>query len=103
MSITDKQKRWLRQQSHHLKPIVTVGQHGITEALLAELDQSLSHHELMKVKITGGDRDQRDAAIERITQCTGADLIGRIGHVASFYRANPDKPNPILLQDGRPA
>ena len=100
MSITEKQKRWLKKQSHHLKPVVTVGQHGITEAVLAELDQALSHHELLKVKISAGDRDERDASIERITQSTGATLVGRIGHVASFYRANPDKRDPLLLQEG---
>lgn len=100
MSITGKQKRWLKKQTHHLKPVVMVGQHGITEAVLAEIDQALSHHELLKVKVGGGDREERDAAIARITESTGATLVGRIGHVASFYRANPEKRDPILLQDG---
>lgn len=100
MSVTEKQKRWLRKQSHHLKPVLTVGQHGLGEAVLAELDRALTHHELLKVKITGGDRHARDVAIERIRGSTGADLIARIGHVAAFYRANPGKRDPILLQDG---
>jgi RNA-binding protein len=99
MPITEKQKRWLKQQTHHLKPVVTVGQHGITEAVLAELEQALSHHELLKVKLNGGDRDERDAAIELIGERTEAVLVGRIGHVASFYRPNPEKRDPILLPE----
>jgi RNA-binding protein len=100
MSITEKQKRWLKKQSHHLKPVVTVGQHGITDAVLAEVDQALSHHELLKIKINAGDREERDASIDLITRSTGAALVARIGHVASFYRANPNKRDPLLLQDG---
>ncbi len=100
MSITEKQKRWLKKQSHHLKPVVTVGQHGITEAVLAEIDQALSHHELLKVKIGRGDRDERDKSIALISERMGAELVNRIGHVAAFFRANPDKRDPILLQDG---
>jgi RNA-binding protein len=97
MPITEKQKRWLKKQTHHLKPVVTVGQHGITDAVLLELDQAFSHHELLKVKLNGGDRDERDAAIALIGERTEAVLVGRIGHVASFYRANPEKRDPILL------
>jgi RNA-binding protein len=63
MSITEKQKRWLKKQSHHLKPVVTLGQHGLTEAVLAEIELALSHHELLKVKVNAGDREERDAAI----------------------------------------
>lgn len=95
MPITAKQKRWLKQQTHHLKPVVTVGQHGLSEAVLAELELALDHHELMKVKIAGADREERDAAIATISARTGADCVGRIGHVASFYRPNPDKPDPL--------
>jgi RNA-binding protein len=99
MAITEKQKRWLKKRTHHLKPVVTIGQQGITEAVLAELDTALSHHELLKVKVNAGDRDERDAAIALITRRTGAELVGRIGHVASFYRANPEKREPLQLQD----
>jgi RNA-binding protein len=97
MSITDKQKRWLKKQTHHLKPVVMVGQQGISEAVIAELDRALSHHELLKVRVSAGDRDERDVTIALLGERTGATLVGRIGHVASFYRANPKKRDPILL------
>jgi RNA-binding protein len=99
MTITEKQKRWLKKRTHHLKPVVTIGQQGITDAVLAELDSALSHHELLKVKVNAGDRDERDAAIALISQRTGAAVVGRIGHVASFYRANPDKRDPLQLEE----
>lgn len=97
MSITEKQKRWLKQQVHHLKPVVTVGQHGITEAVLAEIEIALTHHELLKIKVNAGDRDERDSAVALIRERTRADLITRIGNVAAFYRHNPKKRDPIAL------
>lgn len=97
MNITEKQKRWLKKQVHHLKPVVTVGQHGITEPVLAEIEIALSHHELLKIKINAGDREDRDAAIGVIRERTQADLITRIGNVAAFYRHNPKKRDPIVL------
>lgn len=97
MNITEKQKRWLKKQVHHLKPVVTVGQHGISESVLAEFEIALAHHELLKIKINAGDREDRDAAIEVIRERTQADLISRIGNVAAFYRHNPKKRDPIEI------
>lgn len=97
MPITGKQKRWLKQQAHHLKPVVTVGQHGLTEPVLGEIETALAHHELLKVRLSVGERDERDTAIEQIRMRTSADLITRVGHVATFYRANPEKREPLPL------
>ena len=97
MTITEKQKRWLKKQVHHLKPVVLVGQHGITESVLAEIEIALSHHELLKIRINAGDREERDAVIGVIQERTQADLVTRIGNVAAFYRANPKKRDPMVL------
>ncbi|SDY38667.1 RNA-binding protein [Allochromatium warmingii] len=97
MPITEKQKRWLKSQVHHLKPVVLVGQYGLTDAVLAEIEIALAHHELLKVRVNAGDRDERDAAIGLICERTGADLISRVGHVAALYRPNPKKREPIVL------
>lgn len=99
MPITEKQKRWLKKQVHHLKPVVTVGQHGITEPVLNEIEIALAHHELIKVRVNAGDRDERDAGVALIRDRMRADLISRIGNVAAFYRHNPKKRSPIEIPD----
>lgn len=91
MSITDKQILFLRKSCHHLKPVVTVGSAGLTENVIAEVDLALSHHELIKMKINTGDRDERKEMIDKIIAATKATLVQTIGHTASFYR-KADKP-----------
>ncbi|MBN2886783.1 MAG: YhbY family RNA-binding protein [Chromatiaceae bacterium] len=97
MSITPRQKRWLKQQVHHLKPVVLIGQHGLGESVLAELEVALAHHELLKIRISVGDREERDAILATIGERTGAALISRIGNVAALYRPNPRKRDPLVL------
>lgn len=97
MTITERQRRWLKRQVHHLKPVVLLGQAGLTDRVLAEIDGALAHHELIKVKVNAGDRDLREAMVEQIAARTGSSLIDRIGNMAAFYRANPDKKAPIEL------
>ena len=82
MALTKKQKRYLRQQAHALKPVVIVGDAGASDAVVAELDHSLEAHELLKVRVNAGDRELREALIE----ATGAELVQRVGHVAVLYR-----------------
>lgn len=97
MPITEKQKRWLKKQVHHLKPVVTMGQAGLTEAVLKEIEIALDHHELVKIKVNAGDREERGAAVEVIATRTGSDLINRIGNTAAYFRANPEKKKPMEL------
>ena len=85
-SITSKQVKFLRQRCHHIKPIVTIGGAGLTENVMSEIELALDHHELVKVKINSGDRDERGSMIEEIVNETGAALVQTIGHTASFYR-----------------
>jgi RNA-binding protein len=96
-AITDKQRRWLRTRVHHLKPVVTVGQAGLTEAVLGEIDVALTAHELIKVRVNAGDRRERDTISGRIAERSSADLVLRIGSVAAFFRANPKKKDRIQL------
>ena len=92
MTLTEPQRRLLRSLAHPRKPIVAVGRNGVTEAVLAELEQALDHHELVKVKVNIADRDGRFAAIQQLCETTGASLIQRIGFVATLFRRNPEKP-----------
>ncbi|HNP63215.1 MAG TPA: ribosome assembly RNA-binding protein YhbY [Woeseiaceae bacterium] len=91
MILTESQKKYLRGRGHQLKPIITVGNAGLSESVLAEYESTLAHHELMKVKVRAGDRDVRDEIIKQLCDNHSAILVQRIGNIALLYRANPDK------------
>lgn len=86
MDLTGKQKRHLRGLGHELHPLVTVAAKGLSDTLLTELDQTLEHHELIKVRVNAEDRQARQALIEEMTNRSGATLVQSIGHVALLYR-----------------
>ena len=86
MPITAKQKSHLRSLAHNLKPVVTVGNAGLSDSVLRELDLSLEHHELIKVRIQSGDRDDRKKIIEDLCNKSNASLVQSIGHIAAIYR-----------------
>jgi len=88
--ITDKQIIFLRKSCHHIKPIVSVGNAGLTENVMSEIELALNHHELVKMKLSGN-ADERKMMSEKIVAETGAVLVQSIGHTASFYR-QADKP-----------
>jgi RNA-binding protein len=88
--LQNHQRRALKQRAHHLKPVVLLGAAGLTEAVLAEIELALDHHELIKVRVNGGDRDMRDAQVATIVEETGATLVQRIGNIAVLYRTNPE-------------
>jgi RNA-binding protein len=92
MSLTPNQKRQLKSLAHHLKPVVMVGQHGLTENVLNEIEIALDAHELIKVRISGGEREERLEMINAIVEQRGAELVQSIGHVAVFFRRNAKKP-----------
>jgi len=86
MPLTGKQKHYLRGLAHHRKPIVMVGDAGLTENVIAEIDQALAYHELIKVKIRLGDRTERRQAIDAICEKTACEEVQVIGQIAVFYR-----------------
>ena len=86
MALSEKLKRELRGRGHALKPVVTIGNAGLSAAVMREIDLSLEHHELMKVKIASGDRAQRAATINSLCETLGAELVQSIGHIALIYR-----------------
>jgi RNA-binding protein len=98
MPLTEPQRKYLRRLGHDRNPVVLVGQAGLSPNLVAELDRALRDHELVKVRARVGDREARDAALQELASATRSELVQRIGHVALYYRRNPDKPG-ILLPD----
>lgn len=91
MSLKGSQIRFLRQQAHSLKPVVLTGQHGLTEAVINEIDVALEHHELMKVRVNAGDREEKKAMIEEICKQTNAELVQAVGHIATLFRHKKDR------------
>jgi RNA-binding protein len=87
--LSEKQRRHLRGLAHELKPIIRLGNAGLTDAVATETVRALHDHELIKVKAPGGgDREARDALFAELAQRTASALIHRIGNVAVLYRPN---------------
>lgn len=95
MPLNEKQKRHLRALAHSLKPVVIIGGAGLTEGVLNEIDLSLEHHELIKVRVSAEDREARNRMIEEICRKTNSQLVQRIGHIGIFYR--PSQKQKITL------
>ena len=91
MPLTSQQVRNLRAESHRLKlkPVVTIGHLGLTENVIHELEQALSHHELIKVRVPALDKAGKKQLVETICQQTDAQTIQSIGFVVVLFRANP--------------
>jgi len=83
------QKKYLRAQAHHLKPLVMVGAKGVTDGLIGSVDLALADHELIKVKFVEFKEAKKEIAAE-IAQATKSELVGLIGNIAILYRPNPD-------------
>ena len=96
--LSESQKKHLRGLGHGLKPVIMVGEAGLSATLLAEFEATIAHHELIKVRVRAGDRQLRDRLIDELCTTTDAELVQRIGNMALVYRANPKKKkNRILL------
>lgn len=85
-SLTPKQKRFLRSLAHNLKPVVSLGNAGLTQNVLDEISQSIEHHELMKIKLGANDKQAKEALLEQICQKTQSHAVYLIGHIATIYR-----------------
>jgi RNA-binding protein len=90
MSLPESTRRELRGRGHALKPVVSIGNAGLSQAVLREIELSLEHHELMKIRISAADREARRDLIERICASLNAELVQAIGHVALIYRETTD-------------
>ena len=99
MSTPDsKLEKHLRALAHALKPVIRLGNAGLTPAVTAETARALEDHELIKVKAPGGDRAARDALFVALAARTASALVHRIGNVAVLYRPDPQLPR-IMIPD----
>ncbi len=91
------QLKQLKALAHKLKPIVTVGQHGMKDSINDELALAIDFHQLVKIKINVGDREVRDALITELANIHQAQLVQKIGNIAVLYKRNPDKDNLLKI------
>jgi RNA-binding protein len=88
--VNSADKKNLRAQAHTLKPVIMIGQAGLTAAVLAEIELALDTHELIKIRIRA-EKEDRKLISEKIGAETGAELIQSIGQITVVYRLNPKK------------
>lgn len=94
--LSNNQKKFLRSMGHSLKPIVMIGQHGLSENVLAELESTMTKHELLKIKIRTDDREQKQQMIDQIIKFSQSHLVQVIGNVIVIYRAFDEEPQIVL-------
>ncbi|WP_339721566.1 ribosome assembly RNA-binding protein YhbY [uncultured Paraglaciecola sp.] len=91
MTLSNKQKQYLKGLAHSLKPVVQLGNNGLTEGVLAEIDGAINHHELIKVKIPTDDKEEKSLIIDAIVRETGAFKLQTIGHVLVLFKQSDEK------------
>ena len=90
MNLNKKQIQYLKGVAHSLKPIVLLGNNGLTEAVVAEIDFALNHHELIKVKIPTDNKETKELIVEAICRETNSTKIQVIGKTLIIYRQSEE-------------
>ena len=89
-NLSNIKKKELRKKAYSLKPFVIIGQRGLNDAVLDEIDVALNAHELIKIRIRGSDKKVRFEQHLKIEQKLGAEIIYQIGFVTVLFRLKPD-------------
>lgn len=100
MTLSEAQKKYLRGLGHKLKPVIMIGESGLSDGVCAEFAGAIDHHELVKVSVRVGDRQERDRIIAKLCADHAASLVQRVGNMALLYRENPEKKKRIRLPNG---
>ena len=91
MNLNKKQIQYLKGLAHSLKPVVLLGNNGLTEAVVAEIDYALNHHELIKVKIPTDDRENKALIVDAICRETNSIKVQVIGKTLIIFRTSEEK------------
>lgn len=83
-------RKHLRALAHNLEPVVYVGKNGLSEGLIAAVNEALDSHELIKVKFNDH-KDEKKAIAATIEERTASHVVGLVGNVATLYREHPDE------------
>ena len=99
--LTSTQAKYLRGIAHGLKPVVFIGQKGLTDALIRSTEEAFDNHELIKIKfIDYKEKKQKTEITRDLEGRTGSNLAGMVGHIAMLYKqhSDPDKRKIVLPQ-----
>jgi RNA-binding protein len=96
MALSEKQKKHLRRLAHPMHPIVMLGNAGLTDGVVNELERALTDHELVKVGARVGNREARDEALSVLAARTASELVQRVGNVGVFYRRSKTLPKIVI-------
>ena len=91
MALSNKQKQHLKGLAHSLKPVILLGQHGLTEGVMAEIESALAHHELIKIKVASEDRELKTLVMDTIVKEAQAEKVQSIGKTLVIYRTSDEK------------
>lgn len=97
MPLSQTQKKQFRKIAHQLKPVILIGDKGLSDNVNKEINRALEDHELIKIKMRAGDREAKKADVAAICTEHQAELIQQVGNMAIFYRS-AKKPNPKLSE-----
>lgn len=89
LDITSQERSALRSAAHPLRPVVLIGDRGLTESVLKEIDLNLKAHQLIKVRVAGDDREARVAMLETICETLSCANVHHLGKTLIIYRPDP--------------
>ena len=101
--LTPAQRRDLRARAHHLNPVVTIGDNGLAPTVVAEIERSLQAHELIKVKVQGAEREQRDALMQELCAALDAAPVQHIGNILVVWRQRREEDKPAAAAEKKSA
>ena len=101
--LTPAQRRDLRARAHHLTPVVTIADNGLAPTVVAEIERSLQAHELIKVKVQGAEREQRDALMQELCAALDAAPVQHIGNILVVWRQRREEDKPAAAAEKKPA
>ena len=100
-TLTPTERRAFRAKAHHLHPFVSIGRHGLTPAVLHEIDVNLLAHELIKIRVFSDDRSEREALLARICADLDAAPVQHLGKILTIWRPAPEPEAPITQPRGK--
>jgi RNA-binding protein len=95
LTLSRDERLALKSRAHHLNPVVLLGAAGLSDAVVKEIDRALRAHELIKIRVPGDDRDERERLFANLAARLSAARVQTIGKLLVLYRPKPDEPAPL--------